>query len=84
MQPLHRPANTEEESIVGVLLSVDESPVEGYAIEIQVLTRDEGPSKGAAAHIISQYRVKWKNTGAAKQIESMRSRTPPWPSTSVP
>jgi hypothetical protein len=32
----------------------------------------------------SHQRVKWKKTGAAKQIESMRSSTPPWPSISVP
>ena len=29
-------------------------------------------------------RVRWKKTGAAKQRESMRSRTPAWPLTSVP
>jgi hypothetical protein len=27
----------------------------------------------------SHQRVQWKKTGAAKQIESIRSSTPPWP-----
>ena len=33
---------------------------------------------------VKKYLVKWKKTGAAKQIESIRSNTPPWPTTSVP
>lgn len=39
---------------------------------------------GPAAQLPSHIRVQWKNTGAAKQRESIRSSTPPWPSTSVP
>src|SRR6476646_1676618 len=29
-------------------------------------------------------RVKWKKSGAEKQMESMRSRMPPWPSMELP
>ena len=36
------------------------------------------------SHAPSHQRVQWKKTGAAKQRESMRSKMPPWPSTSVP
>src|SRR6185437_1109441 len=34
--------------------------------------------------VTKNQRVRWKNNGAEKQMESMRSRIPPWPSIVLP
>src|ERR1051325_7737029 len=44
----------------------------------------DGLEVARSYHGVKKYRVTWKKTGAAKQMESMRSSTPPCPSIAEP
>ena len=67
-------------------IGTDQALASGNRVIATDMANDQVKCRYTATLLVisSQKRVKWKNTGAAKQRESMRSSTPPWPSTSVP